>query len=322
MTAGAAPDRLGMIGLGTMGRILARRLLEHGCELAVCNRSADAVAPLRASGAAVAATPQALAERCDVVFTVLPGPEVLSAVAFGPHGLAAAWTDRARSPVICDLSTQEPSALEAIALRAAGHGIALVHAPMAGSVHDATHGTMKFLYGGDHAILARLERAFSAWGPAPALFETLHQAATAKLALNLLVGVMAQGLAEALHLLQRSGIAADRFLDVLAASGLRSPLYQRLGARHLERDGAVRFALAHLRKDIEFCTTNPAWEQHRPVLLNALHGMLQGIAPSELRHDYSHLLRLEMERRASEPDTAAAPARAASAVDHFSENVA
>lgn len=297
MTAGASAlrDRVGIVGLGTMGSILARRLLEHGVALTVFNRSPAPVAALRCHGAAAAETPHALAGSCDTVFTVLTGPDALSEVLFGEYGLADGWACRECAPVLCDLSTQDPARLQQMAVRAAKRGIRLVHAPMAGSVHDATHGTLKFLYGGDRDILIRLSPCFAAWGPSPTPVGSPYQAATAKLALNLLVGVMAQGLAESLRLLHRCDIAADRFLEVLAASGLDSPLYQRLGQRYLQGDAAVRFSLANLYKDIGFCKAHPAWGEHRPVLLDALHNLLEGVSPPRSLHDYSSLLRLEQE---------------------------
>jgi 3-hydroxyisobutyrate dehydrogenase-like beta-hydroxyacid dehydrogenase len=290
-----AASCVGMAGMGIMGSILARRLLADGHDVIVFNRSPERLAPLRALGAGVADSPRALARDCDVIFTVLTGPEALSDVLFGEHGVATAPHVEDGRRIVCDLSTQDPSRLCEISARAAECGICLVEAPMAGSVHDATHGTLAFLFGGDESVLRLLAPYFAAWGPAPAHFGAVGQAATAKLALNLLVGLMAKGLAEALHLLQNSRIPVDLFLDVLASSGLRSPLYERLGARYLHGDTAVRFSLANLRKDIAFCEAHPAWGQHDPVLAGALHAMLERIPEQRMHQDYSSLLQLEPE---------------------------
>jgi 3-hydroxyisobutyrate dehydrogenase-like beta-hydroxyacid dehydrogenase len=286
---------VGMIGMGIMGSILARRLISKGHEMIVFNRSPAPLVSLSALGARVAASPEALARECDMIFTVLTGPDALSDVLFGKQGVAAASNGAAGRRIVCDLGTQDPPRLREMAAYAMEHGICLVEAPMAGSVHDATHGTLAFMFGGDPEVLRRLAPYFAAWGQPPVHFGVPGQAATAKLALNLLVGVMAKGLAEALHLLQSSRVPVDGFLDVLAASGLRSPLYERLGARYLQGDTAVRFSLANLRKDIAFCAGHPAWEGHVPALAATLHALLERLPERQLNQDYSSLLQLEPE---------------------------
>lgn len=284
--AGGSP--VGFIGLGVMGSILVRRLLQAGFEVVAHNRTPAKALPLQEAGAQVAATPLDVARRCSHVFVAVTGPQALREVLFADQGVCNSGAVAVRQ--VCDLSTQDPQALRDAAATLAAHGIALTEAPMAGSVHDASRGTLQFLQGGDPRQLAELAPCFACWGPAPIHFGELGKATTAKLALNLLLGLMAVGLSDALELLRRADVAQQPFVDVLAASGLRSPVYERLWQRHAARDYEPRFALGNLVKDIRLCREHPGWHAGPPSSLLGLDAHMSALPPTALASDYSILL--------------------------------
>lgn len=286
MTAGREP--VGFIGLGVMGSILAGRLRDAGFPLVVWNRTKARADPLERRGAVAAASPAELGRSCQRVFTALSGSAALHEALFGCDGLCAGEPVATR--VVCNLGTDDPQALRSMAARLRAHGIVLVESPMAGSVHDATQGTLQMLHGGDRASLRELAPCFRCWGPAPVHFGALGSAATAKLALNLVLGLMSSGLADAVALLRRSGVSEEAFISVLGASGLRSPLYERLWARHAAGDYAARFSLANLEKDVELAASHPAWNGAAPETVAALARRIRSLPPDMLASDYSRLL--------------------------------
>lgn len=285
-----APDEtIGLIGLGIMGGLLARRLIDAGTPLVLHNRTAARCEAFRGQ-AEIAPTPAGVARRARTILTVLTGPDALEEVLFGTDGIAGA---AASGTLLLDLGTQSPHRLTGIAARAAEAGIAIVEAPMTGSVHDASHGTLGFLVGGAPADVARVRPVLERLGRAVFVFGPLGSGNTAKLALNLLVGTMAKALGESMTLLERSGLSPGLFLDALDASGLASPLYRRVGTRRLEQSFAPRFALKDLRKDIRFLMECLDHHRQPAALARALADVLDGLEPDSLALDYSALVALE-----------------------------
>lgn len=279
---------VGFIGLGVMGSILAGRLLAAGFRVVVYNRTQARQAPLVEQGATAAESPLALARRCRHVFTAVTGPQALEEILCSAHGICGGGP--VATETVCDLSTQDPQALVSLGAVLRGRGIVLTESPMAGSVHDAMRGTLQFMQGGDRQRLASLAGYFACWGPAPIHFGELGQATTAKLALNLLLGLMAAGLGDALQLLRNAGVSEQAFVDVLAASGLRSPVYPRLWERHCAGDYEARFSLDNLRKDAMLAGSHAGWGGDPPGLVRALAERLRDLPAERLPSDYSRLL--------------------------------
>jgi 3-hydroxyisobutyrate dehydrogenase len=161
---------------------------------------------------------------------------------------------------------------------------------MAGSVHDAREGTLTFLTGGEREALSAVEPALLLFGKGCVYFGELGSANTAKLALNLLVGLMAQGLAEASSIVRHAGLPLREFLEVLGRSGLSSPLYARAGMRYLDQDFNPRFSLHNLRKDMRYANELAAQLGVSGPLMRSLGEQLESLSGAELSLDYSYLL--------------------------------
>src|SRR3954471_1795535 len=129
-----------------MGAGVAARLIAAGNGLSVWNRSAEKAEPLIAAGAASGVSPRELAERSDVVFTMLTAASAVQAVASGEHGLLAGL---GAGKVWLDLSTIAPDESRALAERAAATGAVMLDAPVSGSVATLEAGQMSVMVGGD-----------------------------------------------------------------------------------------------------------------------------------------------------------------------------
>ena len=143
-------DRVGFIGLGVMGRPMARHILDAGFALIVHSRSRGPVDELAAAGATPAASPAAVGAASDVVILMVPDPPDVEAVTFGPDGLAGTL---ARGAVIVDMSTGDPLLTREWSAKLAAQGIDFLDAPVSGGMEAARAGNLSVMVGGRAAAL-------------------------------------------------------------------------------------------------------------------------------------------------------------------------
>ncbi len=186
---------IGIAGLGKMGTAMAARLVETGSDVIVWNRSR---AKAERTGLPVAETPRQLAERCDVVISMLFDASAAQAVYHGADGLLAV----ARSKLFIDMSTLRPETQKALADAVRGAGGAFVECPVGGTTGPARSGQLLGLVGGGAAdverarpVLEQLCRRIDHMGP-------VGTGATAKLAINLPLLVFWQSFGEAMALIR------------------------------------------------------------------------------------------------------------------------
>ncbi len=277
--------RIGLIGAGAMGRPIGHRLLGLGHEVTVFNRRASRVAPLVAAGAHVAPAPADAARGADAVLTVVSDAAALEAVLAGPSGAASAMAPGA---ILVDLGTVGPRA--AIASRGAvPPGVAVLDAPMLGSLAEAAAGRLRLLVGGDRDDVERgrpiLEMlgAVIHVGPAGA-------GAGAKLVANLaLLGTLSV-LAECAALADATGLHGDALRDTLAATPMAEQATKRRAA--LSGDpGPPRFALRHAHKDAELAVeTLVGAGREAPVTRATLDRLAAALAAGLGDEDYTTIL--------------------------------
>ncbi|HZM84657.1 MAG TPA: NAD(P)-dependent oxidoreductase [Candidatus Limnocylindrales bacterium] len=207
--------KLAFLGLGMMGAPMAARLLGAGHEVTVWNRTAGRCAPLAEQGATVASSPKQAAERAEFVITMLANPEALEAVVFGEGGLAMAL---APGQVLIDMSTVGVDAFRSVAERLPDT-VAVVDAPVRGSIPQATSGQLAIFVGANPALFERVEPILAPMG-------TIHHVggqgagAAAKLVVNSTLGAVITAFGEALALGDVLGIDRPALLDVLAESAI------------------------------------------------------------------------------------------------------
>ncbi len=205
--------RIGLIGLGAMGRGMGGNLLKHGFPLTVYDANPDAAESLR--GAMVAPTPRAVAAQSDIVITVLPdGPDVEKAT-LGPDGVA---TGAHEGTIVVDCSTIAPAASQAIGAALGLRGLRLVDAAMGRSSSEAKAGTLLFMVGATPEDFAAVEPILRAMGSDIFHVGPPGQGITLKLIHNLLSLTMLAASAEALVLAGKAGLDLRRTLAVLQVS--------------------------------------------------------------------------------------------------------
>jgi 3-hydroxyisobutyrate dehydrogenase-like beta-hydroxyacid dehydrogenase len=195
--------KIGFIGLGTMGRHMASNLMAAGHELVVHDVRREASAPHREAGARWADTPRGVAEATDVVFTSLPGPAEVEAVALGEQGLLSGL---AAGKVYFDLTTNAPALVRRIHAAFVARGIHMLDAPVSGGPRGAQTRRLALWVGGDEGVFKRYKAALDAIGDQPYYVGPIGAGSIAKLVHNCAGYVIQTALAEVFTMGVKAGV--------------------------------------------------------------------------------------------------------------------
>jgi 2-hydroxymethylglutarate dehydrogenase len=152
---------IGFIGIGQMGKHMARHIMEAGFSLTVHDIIKEAARPLLEKGARWADTPAAIARTCQVVISSLPVPRDVESVIYGENGLKSAWKN---GDIYIDMSTNSPTTIRRIADDAKAMGVAVLDAPVSGGTKGAEAGTLAIMVGGDTASLEKVRKVLETMG--------------------------------------------------------------------------------------------------------------------------------------------------------------
>ncbi|MCB1747820.1 MAG: NAD(P)-dependent oxidoreductase [Gammaproteobacteria bacterium] len=229
-------QRVGFIGLGAMGSVMARRLAEAGHLLTVWARRPEVAAPLAARGATVAGTPAALAAAVDTVILCVTDTDAVASVVFGADGVAAG----ARAgTLLVDHSTIHPVATRDFATRlATDHAMGWVDAPVSGGVPGAEAGRLVVMAGGEQADLARVEPLLAAYAARITLMGAAGCGQASKVVNQMLIGAAVAAVAEGLNFAANFGVDAASLPDALAGGWADSAVLQN----HARRMAAAAYA--------------------------------------------------------------------------------
>jgi 3-hydroxyisobutyrate dehydrogenase-like beta-hydroxyacid dehydrogenase len=242
---------IGFIGLGMMGRGMARNLLRKGYGLKFqAHRRRDGLEDLLALGAQEVVSRQALAHEADAVILCVTGTPQVESIAEGPGGLIEAAQP---GMVVIDTSTSEPASTARLRAAFAQRGATLVDAPLARTPKEAEEGRLNTMVGAlpeefdkVHPILAAFCENVIHVGP-PGHGHVL------KLINNMLAMTTAAAVAEALATAAKCGLSLQKLYDVIAAGGVNSGIFRMMVGPMLEGqlDG-LKFAIANGQKDLRY----------------------------------------------------------------------
>ena len=202
---GSGTMKIGLIGLGIMGRPMAKNMLKAGYALMVNDLNREAVEDVVSCGA-VAATNQEIGESCDVVMTMLPNSPHVKAVMLGEDGVAAHMKS---GQVFIDMSSINPVASQEIAAELAKRGVEMLDAPVSGGEPKAIDGTLSFMVGGKQEIFDQYKDLLGTMGASVVRCGEIGAGNTTKLANQIIVACNIQALSEALTLAQLAGVEPE-----------------------------------------------------------------------------------------------------------------
>jgi 3-hydroxyisobutyrate dehydrogenase len=241
--------RIGFIGLGIMGKPMAQNLLKAGFELTVYNRSKPPVDVLVSLGARAAASPKAVAERSDVVITIVTDSEAVKEVVLGREGvIEGAHIGLA----LIDMSTISPSVTRSISASLAAKGVSALDAPVSGGDVGARDATLTIMVGGVRSVFEDCLPILQALGKKVVYMGPTGAGQLTKLANQILVACNMIGVSECLNFAKKAGLDADRLIDSLSAGAASSWTLVNLGPRMARRDFAPGFKVKLLQKDLRY----------------------------------------------------------------------
>jgi 3-hydroxyisobutyrate dehydrogenase len=241
-------QRIGFIGLGSMGLPMASRLVQSGYPVAVFNRTRAKSEEVGKLGATVAASPKEAAAGADVVMLSLADHHAVEAMLFGPDGVFGSLR---KGGTIVDMSTVPPVFARELARKASEAGYRAMDACILGNNRHAGEGSLRVMVGAETADFQAMEGILATLGKEVTHLGGSGLGATMKLVLNMLMGIEMQALAEAVVFGERAGLPRDKILQMIARSGYSSPVMSfKCGAMERRSFTQVDFKLALMRKDM------------------------------------------------------------------------
>lgn len=241
-----APKKIGFIGLGLMGSRIARRLLDHGFELVLHNRTRARAEALAGPNVEIVDTPAEVARQANIILSSLADDDAVRSTFLGPDGLLA---HASSGTIVMEMSTVSPDTARRVNASGALMRIQVLDVAVSGSTVAAENGNLTLLIGGNERILPTVDSILRAiatqWfymGPSGAGTQT-------KLVVNALLGVGMQAIAEATAFGLRMGLKRDRLLDVLSRTAVVAPAFKNKFSRISENDYSPQFPIRLMNKD-------------------------------------------------------------------------
>jgi 3-hydroxyisobutyrate dehydrogenase len=288
-------ERIGFIGLGTMGGGMARNLLAKGHALTVWNRSPERLTPLLADGATPARSPADLASRSDLVMVCVSDTPDVEQVALGPDGVLAGISP---GSLVIDHSSISPAATRRLAEATTAGGAHWLDAPVSGGSEGAARGTLSIMVGGDPAQLERARPYLAAYGTTITHVGPSGAGQLAKIVNQILVVVTQQGVGEALLLAQAGGLDLGATIDAVKGGAAGSWMLANRGPQMARRDWRPGFTIDLQQKDLRLAL-EAADELGVPLPATALVFQLyRGLQQRGLGHEGNHALVKALEEMA------------------------
>jgi 2-hydroxy-3-oxopropionate reductase len=206
-------EKVGFIGLGIMGKPMARNLMEAGYELTVHNRSPEKAQELGEEGATVAGSPREVAQKSDVIITMLPDSPQVQEVVAGEDGILEGIEE---GSLIVDMSTISPVVTEELAEAVKKKGASMLDAPVSGGDVGAIEGTLSIMVGGEEEDFGRARPLFEAMGKTITHVGASGTGQVVKAANQIVVALTIEAVSEALVLGSKGGVSPEKVLDVLS----------------------------------------------------------------------------------------------------------
>jgi 3-hydroxyisobutyrate dehydrogenase len=281
--------RVAILGLGIMGSGMAGRVLTAGFPLAVYNRNPEKTAPFAKAGAYIARTPRDAAARADIIISMLANDTASRAVWLDKEtgALAAA----APGTWLIESSTASIKLIHELAAAAKQKQCELLDAPVTGSKPQAAAGELLFLVGGSAEALAAVRPVLAVMSRDIVHVGPTGSGATLKLINNFLCGVQAASLAEAMALLNATGLDKAKSVAILTSGAPGSPLLKLLTTRAAANDFTPNFVLRLMAKDLTYAR---AEGQRHNIAMNtatsAITDFEKAIAAGYADQDFSAII--------------------------------
>jgi len=238
--------KLGFVGIGYMGRPIARRLLESGFKLTAYDRDHNKAEELIRYRGAVAQSVSELSSACNVVLSCLPSDRAVLDIYRGPDSVFA---HAHPGSVVIDLSTVFPETSQELSRLGQERGVEVLDVTISGSTPAAENGLLTLFGGGDKERFDSAESIFRVIAKKYFYLGPNGSGATMKLVVNTLLGIGMQAIAEAVALGEKAGLDRNRLLDVLSQTAVVAPAHAGKLERAMRSDYSPQFPIRLMNKD-------------------------------------------------------------------------
>ena len=242
---------VGFIGLGLMGKPMGRNLLKAGFPVVVWNRTREKAEEFAREDAQLdvklGANPRETAQKADILITIVSDPPALEEVLWGQNG---AMEGLPRGSTYIDSSTVSPALVRKVGTACAGRGVGFLDAPVTGGTWGAEKGELVFMVGGEKEVLERAKPVLETLGKHIFLLGPNGAGQTVKLAMNLILAMEVDALAEALALVTTAGVPGERLIEVLQSSMARAAVLDVKAPLMLKNEFPPSFPLRLMHKDM------------------------------------------------------------------------
>jgi 3-hydroxyisobutyrate dehydrogenase len=239
--------KIGWIGLGRMGTAMSKQLIKSGYRVTVYNRSKAKEEALKLLGATAASSPRLILQQSDVIIIMVSDDLAIREIFLAAEGLLSIKTT---GKIIINMSTVSPAISKEMASLCRQQGSDYLDAPVSGSVKQAEDGQLVIMVGGDETIFEHAKPIFEHLGNIAMFVGGAGAGNTAKLAINTLLAVHAQGLAEAIVFASRNAIRTTDLITLINNSTLGNAFIKIKGEAIIENNYKAAFALKHIAKDL------------------------------------------------------------------------
>ena len=240
--------KIGWAGLGNMGSAMAANLLSAGYEVRVYNRNKDKEKELTSVGAQSAKDLRELVDSCDVVFTMLSDDNAVKEVYNETNGLLSGENS---GKLLIDMSTVAPETSKYLSALSEKHKMNFIEAPVSGSVKPAQDGTLIILVGGSAENYDKAKPLFDVLGKLSLYLGSAGAGSSAKLAINYLLGINIQALAETVLFAEQNGISKENMLTIINEGACGNGIIKIKTPSVLNNSYPAAFALKYIVKDLK-----------------------------------------------------------------------
>jgi 3-hydroxyisobutyrate dehydrogenase len=288
-------ENLGFVGLGIMGRGMARNLLSAGFDVTVWNRTASKMGPLVDAGASPANSASDVARHADVIFICVSDTPDVEQVILGEEGLL----EGAHSgSLIVDMSTIRPTTTQAIAGKLTNQGVQMLDAPVSGGSEGAAAGTLAIMIGGEEDQVARAMPYFEAMGKKITHVGGNGHGQMAKLVNQILVVGHALAMSEALLFAQAGELDLEKTLEAVSGGAAGSWMLSHRGPQILVRDWRPGFTIDLQQKDVRLALSQAEGMGVPLLATGTVHQLYQTLQRAGLGGEGNHALIKALERLA------------------------
>jgi 2-hydroxy-3-oxopropionate reductase len=241
-------EKVGFIGLGIMGRPMAKNLMEAGYELVLHNRSPEKAEELANEGNATASgSPREVAEACDIVITMLPDSPDVEAVVAGEGGVLEGIRDGA---LLVDMSTISPVVTEELSEKVREKGASMLDAPVSGGDVGAIEGALSIMVGGSEEDFERARPLFDVMGKVATHVGPIGAGQVVKACNQIVVALTIEAVSEALVLGSKGGVLPEKLVEALSGGLAGSAVMEAKKEKFFSHDFEPGFRIELHHKDL------------------------------------------------------------------------